>query len=278
MLPVAPAACTVLIALGTRCVRCTIPHMKYALLIAVGALALAQAQPPLDVIVRGGTVVDGTGAPRYLADVAISGGSIARIGNLAGARATTEIDATGLYVAPGFINIHSHASAAGLPTAENMLTQGVTTEILNADGRGPLDIKDQLARLASSGLAVNVGAQAGFNSIWASVMGPADRRPTADDIARMRALLTTCLEAGAWGISGGLDYKPAYFARTEEVVQVLEAAATVAHQLHQPRSRDAGIGLQLARGNGRDHRHRGTRRAHGDHHPHEGAGSRAGFG
>lgn len=198
--------------------------VKYALLIAVGALAFAQAPPPFDVIVRGGTVVDGTGAPRSLADVAISGGSIAQIGNLAGARATTEIDATGLYVAPGFINIHSHASAAGLPTAENMLTQGVTTEILNADGRGPLDITDQLARLASSGLAVNIGAQAGFNSIWASVMGPADRRPTADEITRMRALLTTCLEAGAWGISGGLDYKPAYFASTEEIVRVLEAA------------------------------------------------------
>jgi N-acyl-D-amino-acid deacylase len=198
--------------------------MKYTVLFAAGVLALSQAQPSFDVIVRGGTVVDGSGAPRYLADVAIADRSIARIGNLTGARATIEIDATGQYVAPGFINIHSHASPAGLPTAANMLTQGVTTEIVNADGRGPLDITDQLTRLASAGLAVNVGAQAGFNSIWASVMGPADRRPTADDITRMRRLLTACLEAGAWGVSGGLDYKPAYFARTEEVVQVLEAA------------------------------------------------------
>ncbi len=116
--------------------------MKYTLLLAIGVLASTQVAPPFDVIVRGGTVLDGTGAPRYLADVAIAGGSIAQIGNLAAARATTEVDATGLYVAPGFINIHSHASPAGLPTAGNMLTQGVTTEILNADGSGPLDVKD----------------------------------------------------------------------------------------------------------------------------------------
>jgi N-acyl-D-amino-acid deacylase len=93
-----------------------------------------------DVIVRHGTVVDGTGAPRYRADVAIAGGSIARVGDLANARAEVDIDATGLFVAPGFINVHSHATPDGLMTAANMLTQGVTTEILNADGSGPIDL------------------------------------------------------------------------------------------------------------------------------------------
>ncbi|BCS34981.1 N-acyl-D-amino-acid deacylase [Luteitalea sp. TBR-22] len=198
--------------------------MKPALLLATLALVFAQAPPAFDVIVRGGTVIDGTGAPRRRADVGITGDRITRVGDLSGARASTDIDATGLYVAPGFINIHSHATPVGLRTAVNMLTQGVTTEIVNADGRGPLDITGQLAGLGAAGLAVNVGAQAGFNSIWASVMGESDRRPTAEDIARMRALLVACLQAGAWGVSGGLDYKPAYFARTDEVVQVLEAA------------------------------------------------------
>jgi len=93
-----------------------------------------------DVIIRHGTVLDGTSAARYRADVAIAGGSIARVGALAGARAELEIDATGLFVAPGFINIHSHAQPDGLTSAANMLTQGVTTEILNSDGASPLDI------------------------------------------------------------------------------------------------------------------------------------------
>jgi N-acyl-D-aspartate/D-glutamate deacylase len=106
-----------------------------------------------------------------------------------------------------------------------MLTQGVTTEILNPDGGGPLDIGGQLTRLRDAGLAVNVGANIGFNSIWASVVGPADRRPSPDEIEKMRALVVDGLRAGAWGVSAGLDYKPAYFAGTEEVIRVAGAAA-----------------------------------------------------
>ena len=186
--------------------------------------AAAQAPPPYDLIIRHGTVIDGTGAPRYQADVAIAGGSIARVGDLAGARAVTEIDATGLFVAPGFINIHSHATPDGLVTATNMLTQGVTTEILNADGAGPLDIGAQLTTAAARGLAVNVGANIGFNSVWAQVVGLDDRRPTPDEVTQMRDLIAAGLTAGAWGVSAGLDYKPAYFAQTEDVIKVVEVA------------------------------------------------------
>ena len=186
--------------------------------------AAAQAPPPYDLIIRHGTVIDGTGAPRYQADVAIAGGSVARVGDLAGARAVTEIDATGLFVAPGFINIHSHATLDGLVTATNMLTQGVTTEILNADGAGPLDIGAQLTTAAARGLAVNVGANIGFNSVWAQVVGLDDRRPTPDEVTQMRDLITAGLTAGAWGVSAGLDYKPAYFAQTEDVIKVVEVA------------------------------------------------------
>src|SRR5262249_23616123 len=132
----------------------------------VAALAASvQSLVTYDVILRHGTVVDGSGLPRYQADVAMAGGSIARIGNLAGAAAVVDLDATGLFVAPGFINIHSHATPDGLTTAVNMLTQGVTTEIVNADGAGPVDIGDQLTRAAERGLAVNVGADIGFNSV-----------------------------------------------------------------------------------------------------------------
>src|SRR5690606_17986624 len=103
---------------------------------AMAALTLHAQTTPIDLILRGGTVFDGTGAPGYTADVAISRGFIARIGDLTSLTAPVELDVTGLYVAPGFINIHSHARPDGLPRAENMLTQGVTTEIINADGGG----------------------------------------------------------------------------------------------------------------------------------------------
>ena len=134
----------------------------------LSAIAVASAQAPLpyDIILRHGTIIDGTGLARYRADVAIAGASIARIGDLTGARAAIDLDLEGLFVAPGFINIHSHATPEGLPRAENMLTQGVTTEILNADGSGPLDIGEQLRQLAAAGLAVNVGANIGFKSVW----------------------------------------------------------------------------------------------------------------
>src|SRR5215831_7421347 len=104
-----------------------------ATLLAGGGTPLVRPADSYDLIIRHGIVVDGTGLPRYVADLGITGGHIAKIGDLSSDRATTELDATGLMVAPGFINVHSHAVPQALPTAENMLTQGVTTELLNAD-------------------------------------------------------------------------------------------------------------------------------------------------
>jgi N-acyl-D-amino-acid deacylase len=200
-----------------------------ALLLVMVSGTMVAAQPPprptYETILRRGTIVDGSGGRRYQADVGIHNGHIARIGDLSKERAIVEIDVAGLFVAPGFINIHSHASAAALPTAENMLTQGVTTEILNPDGGGSSDIARQLHDSAAAGLALNIGAYIGFNSVWTEVMGEADRRATPADIERMRALITAGLEHGAWGVSAGLDYKPAYYAQIEEAIRVVEAAA-----------------------------------------------------
>ena len=193
------------------------------LTLLAGAVAHGQAQS-FDIIITNGTVIDGTGNPRYAADVGIRNGFIAAIGDLDNATATKHIDARGLFVTPGFINIHSHASADALPTAVNMLTQGVTTEIFNADGNGPLNVSQQMGTLAVPGLAVNIGGYIGFNAAWINVVGNADRRATGDEIARMRALIANGLSQGAWGVSAGLDYKPAYFADTEEVIQVVDVA------------------------------------------------------
>jgi N-acyl-D-aspartate/D-glutamate deacylase len=194
-----------------------------SLALLAGTVAHGQAQP-FDIIIANGTVIDGSGNPRYDADVGIKNGFIAAIGDLDAATAATHIDARGLFVTPGFINIHSHASADALPTAVNMLTQGVTTEIVNADGSGSVNIAQQMGGLAAPGLALNVGGYIGFNAVWANVVGNADRRATADEIARMRALIANGLSQGAWGVSAGLDYKPAYFANTEEVIQAVGVA------------------------------------------------------
>jgi N-acyl-D-amino-acid deacylase len=191
-----------------------------------GTIVAAQPRPrpTYDTILRHGTIVDGSGGRAYQGDLGIHNGHIARIGNLANEHAVLEFDVTGLIVAPGFINIHSHASPAALPTAENMLTQGVTTEILNPDGGGPPEIRQQLTDANAGGLALNIGAYIGFNSVWSQVMGAADRRATPADVERMRTLILNGLDSGAWGVSAGLDYKPAYYAQIEEVVQVVGAA------------------------------------------------------
>jgi N-acyl-D-aspartate/D-glutamate deacylase len=106
-----------------------------------------------------------------------------------------------------------------------MLTQGVTTEIVNPDGGGPLDVAEQLARVTSAGLAVNVGAYVGFNSAWSKVVGTTNRRPTPGEVEQMRELLLRGLQNGAWGVSSGLDYKPAYFAQVEDVVRIVSVAS-----------------------------------------------------
>ncbi|MEE8301599.1 MAG: amidohydrolase family protein, partial [Candidatus Tectomicrobia bacterium] len=130
-------------------------------------------------------------------------------------------DVAGLIVSPGFLNIHSHANADALPSAVNMLSQGVTTEILNADGQSPMDLSAQFDGYQAAGLALNVGGMVGFNSVWQEVMGRDDSRPSPNQISQMQGLIEAGLEAGAWGVSGGLDYVPGYYATTEEVIQIL---------------------------------------------------------
>jgi N-acyl-D-aspartate/D-glutamate deacylase len=188
---------------------------------STSGVAPSPSAAPFDVILRGGSVLDGTGRPAYRADVGVRGTRIAKVGDLARDSAATVIDVSGLIVAPGFINLHSHASPPAFSTAVNMLRQGVTTELLNSDGGGPVDVAAGLAAVDTMSLAVNFGAYAPFNSAWASVVGNIDRRPTTEQLSQITKLLERGLEAGAWGVSAGLDYKPAYYAKTDEVVAAL---------------------------------------------------------
>ncbi len=195
------------------------------LAIAAGPASAGQAGVLYDIIVEHGEVFDGTGAAPQHADVGVIGGRIAAVGDLKNERAGKRIEAFHLYVTPGFINVHDHSSPEALPTAENMLTQGETTALLNPDGWGELDIGKEMADLAKPGMALNIGAYAGFNAIWEATVGQTDVRPTAAQITVMRNLIEKNLEQGAFGVSAGLDYKPAYFARPEEVISVISAAS-----------------------------------------------------
>lgn len=176
-----------------------------------------------DTIIRKGTIIDGSGLPRYDADIGIRNGYIAHIGDLDGYSAETDLDGRGYFVTPGFIDLHSHASLSALQDAKSSLTQGVTTELLSPDGGGPTDIKERFA-LEEKGIGINIGTYIGFNSVWKEVVGHEDRRATQDEIKKMQELITQAMKDGAYGVSAGLFYRPAYYADTDEVIDVVSAA------------------------------------------------------
>lgn len=180
------------------------------------------------VILEGGTLYDGTGAAPSTADVGLEGSRVAAIGDLSEAEATQRIDVSGLAVAPGFIDIHSHATSSSFensdiiqrPTAENYLRQGVTTVIGGQDGSSPLPVGSYLDRLEAADLSVNVGLFVGHGTIRAHVMGRADRPPTGAELERMRTHVRNAMEAGAYGLSSGLEYTPGAYAETDELVHL----------------------------------------------------------
>lgn len=178
-----------------------------------------------DLLIRGGTVVDGSGKPGLRADVGITGGKIAAVGDLSRARAEKEINAAGLMVAPGFINPHSHTHDYINPyddlDATASLMQGITTEIGGVDGRSPVPIESLFQRLAREGTGVNFGQFIGQGSVREQVMGSAQRAPTAAEREAMKRLVRTAMEQGAFGLSTGLEYAPGRYASTAEVVALV---------------------------------------------------------
>ncbi|MYH52443.1 MAG: D-aminoacylase [Gemmatimonadetes bacterium] len=201
-----------------------------AVLILPTLLALTACAPETyDTILRGGRIVDGTGAPPREADIAIRGGLIAAVGDLGGAAAETTLDVTGLHVSPGFIDTHSHAGP-GLATGElshgePLLAQGLTTVVVNPDGGGPIDLAEQRAALEEHGLGVNVAQLIGHGSVRGRVLGSEDRAPTDAELNRMRELVRAAMEAGAWGLSSGPFYAPGSYSENSELIELARVAA-----------------------------------------------------
>lgn len=187
------------------------------------------APPPhYDLLIRGGTIVDGTGAPRYLADLAINGDQIVQIGDLHGATANRVIDAAGLMVAPGFINPHSHTWDPDLitdPDATASLMQGLTTEIGGADGRSVWPVGEGLARIAAEGTGVNFATMAGHGTVRYEIMGWGYRHARPAEVERMEQMLARAMAEGALGVSTGLEYDPGRHGSTEELIAAARVAA-----------------------------------------------------
>jgi N-acyl-D-amino-acid deacylase len=220
------------------------------LLIGAAAAAAMQSQESFDVVIRGGNVYDGTGSPPRRADVALRGERIAAIGDLSAAAAASTVDAAGLAVAPGFINMLSWSTESLLADGRSQgeIRQGVTTQIMGeGDSMGPLTdemkrrriesqgdfkfditwttLSEYLKELERRGVSQNVASFIGATTIREHVVGLEDRKATPDELQRMRALVKQEMEAGALGIGSSLIYAPAFYASTEELIELCKEAA-----------------------------------------------------
>jgi N-acyl-D-amino-acid deacylase len=189
---------------------------------------IAQNKPAATVILNA-QIVDGTGAPLRKASVRIAGDRVVEIGNLKANQGERTIDATGLVLAPGFIDIHNH-STEGLesdPLAESQIAQGITTVILGADGDSPWPIAAYLEARRKNPPSLNLGMMAGHATIRDQVMGKDFRRPaTESEVAKMTRLVEQAMNEGAIGLSSGLEYDVASYSTTEEVVAEARVAAS----------------------------------------------------
>lgn len=224
-------------------------HTLTALALAVSACSGApedtsQGQA-YDLLILGGTVIDGTGAPAFRGDVAVREGRIVRVSreSLADTPADRVIEVAGKVVAPGFIDMHAHLDPLlRLPAAESHVRQGVTAALGGPDGSAPWPLATYLDSAETVGVGMNVAFLAGHNTIRREVMGTENRAPTAEELERMRGMVAQAMREGAWGLSTGLKYLPGAFSETDEVVALAEIAA--AHGgIYTSHLREEGLGL-----------------------------------
>lgn len=221
-----------------------------ALMLSVQVAHAGEMQPDHEIILRGGTVYDGGGGAPYKADIAIDGDRIAAVGDLSGKTAGTDIDATGLAVAPGFINVLSWANTSLIQDGRSMsdIYQGVTLEVMGeGHSMGPLNaamkkekLEDQgdirydvswttlaeyLQHLEDRGVSTNVASFVGASTVRVHEMGYEDRPASPEELERMKELVRQAMREGAMGLSSALVYVPGNFASTEELVELARAAA-----------------------------------------------------
>src|SRR5262245_4679611 len=210
-------------------------------------LSLLPAQPiEADIVLRNATLFDGSGKPGVKGDLAIKGDRITGVGKFDMKGKPREIDAAGLYVAPGFIDLHSHSDRAepreAIQKNANFLTQGVSTVVTGNCGLGPIEVAELLKKLEADKIGANVAHQIPHNDLRRKVMGEANRRPTKDELEKMKALVDQGMRDGAWGLTTGLYYTPGSFADTEEIVELCKVVAKHGG-FHATHMRNEGVDL-----------------------------------
>ena len=185
--------------------------------------------PDFDLVIRGGTVIDGTGSPGVRADVGLVGGRIAAVGDLGDRQGREEVDASGKIVCPGFVDLHSHADRGILKfrDAENYVRQGVTTLLCGNCGGSPTDVPEYFRKLRDGGTGPNIALLIGHGSVRAAVVGRENRAPSEKERERMRALIRRSMEAGAVGMSTSLRYGTGAYASTEEIAEMAGVVASL---------------------------------------------------
>ena len=197
-----------------------------------------------DIVITNGRIIDGTGNPWYHADVGIKNEKIDEIGWLENRKADRIIDAEGMVVVPGFIDMHTHVERRILefPAVENYIRQGVTTVVGGNCGGSPLPIGDFAKKVEKTGISLNIALLVGHNTIRKDVMGTENREPTPDELERMKQRVQQAMEEGAVGMSTGLKYIPGAYSRTEEVV-VLAGVVANYRGFYATHMREEGLGL-----------------------------------
>ena len=231
--------------------KCTLLGTIMFVLFFFGA---AHGQPQYDLLITNGRIVDGTGNPWYYANIAIKNDQIVKIGALNDALARDTLDAQGLYVAPGFIDTHSHAASgltnSELSAAKPLLLEGLTTVFVNPDGGGAVDLKAQRKKLLKDGIGVNVAQLVPYGSVRKQVLGMKDRKPTASEKEKMKQLVEDGMKEGGFGLSTGLFYAPQSYATTGEIIELAKVAARYGgvYQSHIRDESNYTVGVEAAVG------------------------------
>ena len=201
--------------------------MKYRFLVLSILMSQFLFAQEADYIIRNGKLIDGTGNQWQIKDVAIINNKIAAIGTLTKWKGKKEIDAKGLIVSPGFIDVHAHIEGGEVknPLATNFIYDGVTSVITGNCGGSTNDMKNYFDFIDSLGVSINIAALMGHNNIRKQVMGSANRHATALELQQMEAITDKAMKAGAVGMSTGLIYIPGTFAPTDEVVALAKVVA-----------------------------------------------------
>lgn len=233
-------------------------------LLFAALLTLPLAAQDYDILIRNGRIADGTGNPSFIGDVAITGNRIAALGKLNGKTAKRTIDATGLVIAPGFIDIHNHSDYSLLRdgNGQSFVRQGATTLIFGEGGsaapsggkqqqtgrRSPENeggfatLRDYFAALLKGGISMNIGTYVGSSQIWTYVHGPQAGPPTAEELTQMKAIVKQAMEDGALGVASSLSGPPGSWIDTNTLVAMCEAAAPYGG-IYSTHMRTEGIGV-----------------------------------